>query len=69
MFVLVCAVFLFIPVKYLKYFGLDSWAIRFRPYFAVVFLVSTILLVGQTIQYFYRIGTTSEEFITIYKTN
>jgi len=54
MFVFVCSVFLFVPLSYLKYFGLDAWAIRFRPYFAVGFLVSVFLLVGQMGQYFYK---------------
>jgi hypothetical protein len=54
MFVLICAVFLFVPGAYLKYFGLDGWAVHYRPYFAAVFLVSFTLLSGQTIQYFYR---------------
>jgi hypothetical protein len=46
MLVFICCVFLFAPFLYLKYFGLDAWAIRFRPYFAVGFLVSGFLLVG-----------------------
>ena len=54
MFALVCAILIFVPVTYLKYFGLDGWAVRFRPYFAMVFLVSAILLIGQTIQYLYK---------------
>jgi hypothetical protein len=54
MFVFVCSVFLFAPLSYLKYFGLDAWAIRFRPYFAVGFLVFSFLLAGQLWQYFYK---------------
>ena len=54
MFAFVCSVFLFVPLLYLKYFGLDAWAIRFRPYFAVGFLVSAFLLVGRIWQYFYK---------------
>ena len=54
MFVFVCSVLLFVPLLYLKYFGLDAWAIRFRPYFAVGFLISAFLLGGQIWQYFYK---------------
>jgi hypothetical protein len=54
MFLFVCSVFLFVPILYLKYFGLDAWAIHFRPYFAVVFLVSAFLLVGRLGQYLYK---------------
>jgi hypothetical protein len=50
MFVFVCAIFLFVPLRYLKYFGLDVWAIHYRPHFAVGMLASSFLLavsVGQ----------------------
>ena len=46
LFVLVCAVFVFAPLKYLKYFGLDIWAIHYRPHFAVGFLAFTFLLLA-----------------------
>jgi hypothetical protein len=52
MFVFVCSVFLFVPLRYLKYFGLDAWATHYRPYFGVVFLASSFLLlvsIGQHI--------------------
>lgn len=48
----ICSVLLFAPLLYLKYFGLDIWAIRFRPYFAVGFLVSSFLLVGHIGKHF-----------------
>jgi hypothetical protein len=51
MFAFVCAVFLFVPATYLKYFGLDGWATHYRPYFAVVFLMSSFLLVGHTVKH------------------
>ena len=54
MFVFICFVFLFTPLLYLKYFGLDVWAIRFRPYFSAGFLVFGFLLVGRIGQYFYN---------------
>lgn len=54
MFALVCAAFLFVPSRYLKYFGLDGWAAHYRPYFAVVFFVSSFLLIGRATQHFYR---------------
>jgi Super-infection exclusion protein B len=46
MFVFICTIFLFTPLKYLKYFGLDVWAIHYRPYFAVGFLAFFFLLVA-----------------------
>jgi hypothetical protein len=52
MLVFICSVFLFTPLLYLRYFGLDVWAIRFRPYFAVGFLASSFLLLGHTGRYF-----------------
>lgn len=52
MLVFVCSVFLFFPPFYLKYFALDTWAIRFRPYFAVGFLASSFLLLGHAGKYF-----------------
>lgn len=54
MFASVCAIFLFVPFIYLRYFGLDVWAIHLRPYFAVGFFVSAFLLGGKTGQYVHR---------------
>src|SRR5258707_7983604 len=47
----VCAVFVFVPLKYLKYFGLDIWAVHFRPHFAVGFLIFSFLLIGHIGKY------------------
>ena len=54
MLVFTCSVFLFAPLLYLKYFGLDDWAIRFRPFFAAGFLVSSFLLVGHAGKHFHN---------------
>jgi len=54
MLAVICAAFLFAPLVYLKYFGLDAWAIHFRPYFAVGFFVFSFLFVGKIGQPFFR---------------
>jgi hypothetical protein len=50
MVVFVCSIFLFVPLLYLKPYGLDAWAIRFKPQFAVGFLIFCFLLVGQIVK-------------------
>jgi len=45
MFVLIFGLLLFVPPQYLKYFGLDSWAIHGRPYWAVGMLMSSFLFI------------------------
>jgi len=47
----VCALFLFLPIVYLRYFGLDVWAVHGRPFFAVGFLASSFLLVGHSVRH------------------
>jgi hypothetical protein len=54
MFVLICGVMLFVPAHYLKYFGLDLWAVRYRPFFALGMLAFSFLFVFSLGEHFGR---------------